>query len=148
MTAQQTYLWGRIDLDGRPFRDVATATVVDDAGATVLTVRSWTEAPPTGTASGARVIVVAADGDIDVDTAPLLRHVLDNALDRRKPVCFDVSGATFFGAAAARLLLDTHRRATGTGQPFFIRGASAMTEKVLAVVDPHRVVARNCRVDR
>jgi anti-anti-sigma factor len=143
VTAQQAYRWGRIDLDGRPLRDGATATVEDDDGVIVLTVRSRTEPQPTELASVGRVMVVAAEGDIDVDTAPLLWHVLGNALDCRQAVCFDVSGVTFFGAAAARLLLAMHRRAAETGQLFFIRGARAMAEHVLDVVDPYQVIARH-----
>ena len=140
VTAQQTYRFGHIDPDG-PFRDGATVTVVDD-GATVLTLRSWTEPGRTATEPAGQVAVVAADGDIDMDTAPVLRHMLAQALDCRPIVCCDLSQVTFFGAAAANLLLAMHWRATGRGHLLLLRGARAMTEYVLAVVDPDLVVAR------
>lgn len=140
MTAPQTYELGRIDLDERPFRDGATATVVDDEGVTVLSVRSWTE--PDANETGP-VKVVAVDGDIDLDTVLLLREVLVHALNSRATVCCDLSRVTFFGAAAANLLLAMDRDTAETVQHFFVRGAGAMTEFVLAVVDPGRTVARS-----
>jgi anti-anti-sigma factor len=142
VTIQHTYRLGHIDPDKRRLRDGAMVTVGDDDGATVLAVRRWTDPGPPGAEPARPLTVVAADGDIDLDTAPLLRHALVQALDCRAPVCCDLSGVTFFGATAAGLLLDTHRRATESGQVFFLRGARAMTEYVLAVVDPDRVVAR------
>jgi len=141
VTAQQTYRFGHIGPSG-PFRDGATVTVVDDDGVIVLTLRSWTEpGRPTATEPAGPVAVVAADGDIDMDTAPALRHMLARALDCRPTVCCDLSQVTFFGAAAGNLLLAMHGRATETGHLLLLRGARAMTEYVLAVVDPYRIVA-------
>jgi len=142
MTAQQTYRFGHIHPKG-PFRDDLTVTVMDEGGAAVLTVRSWTEPGPTWTERAGPVAVVAAAGEIDTDTAPVLRHVLAQAVDCRATVCCDLSQVTFFGAAAANLLLAMHRRAAETGHHLLLRGARAMTERVLAVVDPYRVVARS-----
>jgi anti-anti-sigma factor len=142
VTAQQTYRIGHVDLNVRPFRYDATVTAAYNDGAAVFAVRSWTEPGPTETGPAGPVAVVAADGEIDVDTAPLLAHALGQALDRGGTVCCDLSQVTFFGAAAANLLLAMHRRATETRQLFFVRGAVAMTEHVLVVVDPCRVIPR------
>ncbi len=142
MTIRQTFELGRIELDGRPIRDGVTVTVVNDSGAPVLAVRSWTEHGPSAAEPIGRMTVIAAEGDIDVDTEPLLRHVLAQAVNGRPAVCCDLSGVTFFGAAAANLLLATHRRATEAGQLFVLRGAGGMTEHVLAVADPDHVIAR------
>lgn len=142
MTVQQAYRWGHIDADGPALRDSATVTVADDDGATLLTVRSWTEPGPSGITPARPVTVVAADGDIDLDTASLLRHALVQAFGGGGPVCCDLSGVTFFGAAAANLLLAMHRRAAEAGQLLLLRGVRAMTEHVLTVADPHRVIAR------
>ena len=142
MTTRQTFRSGHLDADARPLRDGVMATIVDDDGATVFAVRSWTESGPTAAEPADVLTVVAAEGDIDVDTESLLRHVLAQTLNGRPAVCCDLSRVTFFGAAAANLLLDTHRCAAEAGQHFFLRGAGAMTEHVLAVADPHRVIAR------
>jgi anti-anti-sigma factor len=141
MTAQQTYRLGHIDRH-EPFQDGATVTVVDEDGATVFTARGWLEPGPIATEAAGPVAVVAADGDIDMDTAPVLRRVLTQALDSRATVCCDLGQVTFFGAAAANLLLAMHRRATETGHLLVLRNARAMTEHVLAVVDPYHVIAR------
>jgi anti-anti-sigma factor len=142
MSTRQTFRFGRVDVDGRPLRDGVMVTVVDDNGATVLAVRSWTEPAPPAAERDDALTVIAAEGDIDLDTESLLRNVLAQTLSGRAAVCCDLSRVTFFGAAAANLLLDTHRHAAEAGQQFFLRGAGAMTEHVLAVADPQRVIAR------
>jgi len=158
VTTQQTYRFGQIDPRGS-FQNDATVTVVDDHNDPVLTVRAWTESsrtessrtessrtetrpPTTGTADPGPVAVVAATGDIDVDTAPALQHLLRQALNNYPTVCCDLSQVTFFGAAAANLLLTLHRHATETGHHLHVRGAHAMTQRVLTIVDPHHTVTR------
>jgi anti-anti-sigma factor len=86
--------------------------------------------------------VVAIDGEIDQDTAPLVRLALSHALDGRLPVCCDLSRVTFFGAAAANAVLAAHRQASAAGNRFFLCGVQGITGRVLAIVDPDRIVPR------
>ena len=57
-------------------------------------------------------LVVAVDGEVDVGSAPLLRHVLDAALDRApRRIVVDLSYVRFLNAAGLAVLIDAHRRA-------------------------------------
>jgi anti-anti-sigma factor len=125
---------------GELFTDGVTATVADDARTILVTISRPAEAALTG--AGDLLSVVAIDGEIDQDTAPLVRLALSHALDGRLPVCCDLSRVTFFGAAAANAVLAAHRQATALGNVFFLRGVQGVTGRVLAIVDPDRVVPR------
>jgi anti-anti-sigma factor len=93
-------------------------------------------------ASDEALTVVVIDGEIDADTAVLVRLALADALDGPAPVCCDLTGVTFFGAAAARTVLAAHSCAMATERIFFLRGVRGITAKVLDVVDPDRLVPR------
>lgn len=133
----------RLELPAEPFRDGVAAAVADEAGTIVFTVSRWAEPAGGGHTPVAPWTVVAADGDIDHDTAPLLRYALVQALDDHGPVCCDLTRVTFFGAAAVDLVLRMHARAAASGQRFLLRGAPAMTERLLALVDPDRSLERS-----
>jgi anti-anti-sigma factor len=117
-----------------------TAVVADDARTLLVTVSRPAETAPTG--ADDPLTVVAIDGEIDLDTAPLVRLILSNALDGRTPVCCDLSRVTFFGAAAVNTMLAAHRQATASGNSFFLRGVHGVTDRVLTLCDPDRVVPR------
>jgi anti-anti-sigma factor len=142
MTAQHPMsLHRHLDRAGRLFPDGVTATVADDDH-TILVTISRADTARTGARPGDPLTVVAVEGEIDQDTAPLLRLALSQALDGRAPVCCDLSRVTFFGAAAVSTVLAARRQATALGQVFFLRGVQGVTDRVLTVVDPDRVVAR------
>jgi anti-anti-sigma factor len=98
------------------------ATVTDPAGVPILTVTLEL-------ISG--VATVIADGDVDVDTAPLLRAAVIAAVDRHPRVCCDLRGVTFFGAAGSSALAAGHRRAAEAGARLEVRGAHGTTRRVL-----------------
>ncbi|WP_284741354.1 STAS domain-containing protein [Amycolatopsis sp. RTGN1] len=57
-------------------------------------------------------LVIAVDGEVDLGTAPLLRHVLDAALTRApRRVVVDLSCVRFLNTAGLVVLIDAHRRA-------------------------------------
>jgi anti-anti-sigma factor len=124
------------------FLDGEMATLEDDDGTTVCTVVRRVE--PTVTCAGAEdtCTIIDVGGDIDHDIAPLLQLALSQALDGRTTVCCDLSDVTFFGAAGANTLLAAHRRATELGCAFFLRGVHGITGRVLAIVDPDRIIPR------
>ena len=138
MTAQHPQL-PALQQPGRPggaFPGGVTATVADDAETILVTVSTAL------TSAGDPQTVVAVDGEIDQDTAPLVRLALSQALDGPMPVCCDLSRVTFFGAAAANTVLAAHRQATAFGKVFFLRGVQGITGRVLTIIDPDRVVPR------
>jgi len=115
------------------------ATIADDTSV-LITVSRFVE-PLSADAAGAALTVVAVDGEIDIDTTPLLRSLLMQALRGSNPVCCDLGGVTFFGAAGANTLLAVHRHATESGRDFSVRGVYGITGLVLSVADPDRVIA-------
>ncbi|MFJ1767242.1 STAS domain-containing protein [Amycolatopsis sp. NPDC088138] len=57
-------------------------------------------------------LVVAVDGDVDLSTAPMLRHALGEALGRApRRIVVDLSLVRFLNTAGLEVLLDAHRRA-------------------------------------
>jgi anti-anti-sigma factor len=89
-----------------------------------------------------RTVVVAVDGDVDLSTAPVLRHALGAALSRAPwRIVVDLSLVRFLNSAGLEVLLDGHRRAApdtdlrlvattrATWRPLQLTG----TDEVLAV---------------
>lgn len=57
-------------------------------------------------------LVVAADGDIDLNTAPMLRDALEAARSRApRSIVVDLSRVRFLNSAGLAVLIDAHRRA-------------------------------------
>ena len=133
---------GQIGLQGTPFREGTAAVILDENDTIILVVSRSAGFGRDGDAPTTLWTVVAVSGDIDHDTVPLLREALTQALDDRNPVLCDLTRVTYFGAAAAGLTLNMHVRAVASGQRFALHGASVMIERVLAVVDPHRILVR------
>jgi anti-anti-sigma factor len=106
-------------------------TVTGPSGTPLLTVTVRAEPADDGGASA--VLVVAATGEVDLDTAPLLQAALVDAVDRGVTVCCDLSGVTFFGAAGITALLTAHERAAEAGSLLTVRGAHGITRRVLEI---------------
>jgi anti-sigma B factor antagonist len=57
-------------------------------------------------------LVVAADGDVDLNTAPMLRDALEAARSRApRSIVVDLSRVRFLNSAGLAVLIDAHRRA-------------------------------------
>jgi anti-anti-sigma factor len=131
---------GRVEQVRQPFSDGVAASVADADGETVVTVSSRVERESSDAGPDDALTVIAIDGEIDQDTAPLVRLALEQALHGRTSVCCDVSRVSFFGVAAAHTVLDAHSHAVETGCVFFLRGVRGTAARVLNAVDPcHRV---------
>jgi anti-anti-sigma factor len=144
MTAQRSYRFriGHVDNIEPMFDDGLTVSVVDDDGTIVFTVSRSIEPVPADAGSGGSLTVVVVNGEIDQDTAPVLQMALAQALSGPAPVCCDLSKVTFFDAAGAHAVLGARRHATGRQRRFFLRGVHGVTERVLSLVDPDRILAR------
>jgi anti-anti-sigma factor len=108
----------------------------------MLTISRSTEVSLGSAESATPFTIVRVDGDIDPDTAPMVEAALEQALDVSNAVCWDLSGVTFFGAAAGRTLFDAHRYASARRRTFCVRGATGFTAHVLNLVDPGEIVPR------
>ena len=57
-------------------------------------------------------LIIAVDGEVDLGSAPLLRHALDAALGRApRRIVVDLSCVRFLNTAGLVVLIDAHRRA-------------------------------------
>ena len=88
------------------------------------------------TAAGAETIVTVR-GDVDISTAPVLRHALVQAEARHHgalasgPVVVDLSGVTFLDARGLDVLVGAETRARRRGGHIVLRRPSRMTLRVL-----------------
>jgi anti-anti-sigma factor len=107
-----------------------SASVAGFDGVAIATVTRYPE--PAGGVDDA-LAVVAVSGDVDADSAPLLRMALTEAINSRPRVRCDLHAADFFGAAGANTLLMAHQHATAAGCHFAVRGVHGLARWVLAV---------------
>jgi anti-sigma B factor antagonist len=84
--------------------------------------------------------VVAVDGDIDRDTAPVVEQALLRAIDDSRLACLDVHEVGFFGAAGVHMLVTAMRHAATLGHTLRLEGVHGITERVLAVAGLDLVV--------
>ncbi len=111
-----------------------SATLAGADGTIVATVTRHTEPADSAAGHDDALMVVAVAGDVDLDTASLLRLTLTQAIDRHPRVCCDLSEVGFFGAAGANMLLEAHRHAVNAGHDFGVRGAHGIIDRVLQIV--------------
>jgi anti-anti-sigma factor len=89
--------------------------------------------------------LIRAAGELDMSTAPALRHELEAARDEAVTTLLDMAEVTFIDSTGLHLLLDASRRAERNDWSFFIvRPSAAVTRLVdvtctrplLALVEP------------
>ncbi|MFJ5833552.1 STAS domain-containing protein [Streptomyces sp. NPDC093089] len=80
-------------------------------------------------------LVIALDGEADMDTASVLAHVLREALDAPLPetVVVDCSRLTFCASAGLNELLRTRRTATEAGTAFGLAAPSRQLTRLLEI---------------
>jgi anti-anti-sigma factor len=104
------------------------ATFADQFGKVIVAISCYIGPCP--------CLIVAIEGEVDLDTAPLVQDALLRALDGTDAVCCDLSRVTFFGAAGVRALFAAGEYAVGRGRTFGVRGAHGVTRRVLTLTDP------------
>ncbi len=87
----------------------------------------------------ARPTLVTVAGEIDLATAPVLRHHL-HALPERSTV-LELSGVRFLSAAGVTELVDLHARLTRADASMALAGASRMVRRVLTITGLDVIVA-------
>ncbi|MEV6599921.1 STAS domain-containing protein [Actinoplanes sp. NPDC051346] len=87
-------------------------------------------------------IVVAPEGDVDVDNAAVLRQVLHQVVDRRDCARLDVdmSAVTFLDSSGLGMLVAAHRAANARGITLTVRKPGPMVRMVLEVTNLHQVL--------
>ncbi|MFI5495148.1 STAS domain-containing protein [Actinoplanes sp. NPDC051859] len=87
-------------------------------------------------------IVVAPEGDVDVDNAAALRQVLHQVVDRQDCTRLDVdmSAVTFLDSPGLGMLIAAHRAAAGRGITLRLRDPGPMVRMVLEVTNLHELL--------
>ena len=106
-------------------------TVSGPSGTPLLTVT--VRAEPTADQGGSDLLVVAAAGEVDLDTAAPLEAALVDAVVRRPRVCCDLTDVTFLSASGVAALSVAHVRAIETGCQLTLRGAHGNIRRVLSI---------------
>jgi anti-anti-sigma factor len=84
--------------------------------------------------------VVSVEGDVDLDTAPLLEQALVLAINDRPRTCLDLRRVEFFSAAGVHALLAAHQHATRLGHTLSLQGVHGITKRVLAIAGLDHVI--------
>lgn len=116
---------------GIPY-DVSVTVAAPD-GTIIATITRHRDATTDDHSPAHDVIVVGIDGDVDLDSSPLLQIALTEALDAHPRVSCDLSRAAFFGATGANTLVAAHLHAKAAGRQFTVRGARSTTRWVLGI---------------
>src|SRR5687768_13751267 len=113
-------------------------TVTGPSGTPLLTVAIRAE--PAADQGGPDLLVVAAAGEVDLDTAALLEAALVDAVVRRSRVCCDLTDVAFLSASRVGALLVAHVRAIETGCQLTLRGAHGTIRRVLSITGLDRLL--------
>jgi len=127
---------------GEPLR--AAGTVSDFDGTVLATILRRTEPHPSDhpdSSTEGPLVVVDVVGDLDQDTAPLLRAALTHAIGCSSRVCCDLSQTGFIGAAAVETLFAALNDADDTGCAFHIRGVHGFHFHVFTITGLDAVLA-------
>lgn len=120
--------------------DGMAASVEGWGGIVIATIAQRTERAPAESGGDEEMSVVAVDGDVDRDTAPLLARVLTGAIDDHPRTCLDMCHVDVLDAAGVRALLAADRYAADHGRDFHVRGVHGMPERVLTMLGVHRII--------
>ena len=77
--------------------------------------------------------LIRAAGELDMSSAPALRHELEAARDEAVTTLLDMAEVTFIDSTGLHLLLDASRSADGTDWSFFIVRPSTAVQRLIDV---------------
>jgi anti-anti-sigma factor len=85
-------------------------------------------------------LVVLVRGEVDLDTAPRLRAVIDEALAQSPRLVIDLSRTSFIDSTGLALLLEAHSRLGGRPESVVVRSPSVAASHLLRVSGVDRIV--------
>jgi anti-anti-sigma factor len=117
-----------------PIAEGTAVSVAAFDGTVIATICRRLEPSRDPTDGAEPISVVCVDGDVDLDTAPLLEQALILAINDGPRTCLDLRRVEFFSAAGVHVLLTAHRHATRLGRSLALRGVHGITKRVLVIV--------------
>lgn len=85
--------------------------------------------------------LIRAAGELDMSSAPALRHELEAARDDAVTTLLDMAEVTFIDSTGLHLLLDASQSAEGTDLSFFIVRPSTAVQRLIDVSGTRDLVA-------
>jgi anti-sigma B factor antagonist len=92
-------------------------------------------------------IVVALEGDIDLEGSPAARKVLLDAVGRGQPVYVDLSGVSYIDSSGIASLVEALQRARQGGTAFALASVSDAARRVLELARLDRVFIIHASLD-
>jgi anti-sigma B factor antagonist len=76
-------------------------------------------------------IIVSFEGDVDLESSPVARKVLLEAVDRRRAVIVDMSAVSYIDSSGIASLVEALQRARQGGSDFGLASVSDASRRVL-----------------
>ena len=76
-------------------------------------------------------IVVAFEGDVDLETSPVARKVLLDCLNRKRPIVVDMSAVSYIDSSGVASLVEAFQGARKAGLTFVLASVSEAAMRVL-----------------
>ena len=92
-------------------------------------------------------IVVALEGDIDLEGSPAARRILLDAVGRGQPVFVDLSGVSYIDSSGIASLVEALQRARQGGTGFALASVSDAARRVLELARLDRVFTIHASLD-
>lgn len=77
------------------------------------------------------VLVVAFEGDVDLENSPHARQILLECVNRGEPVVVDMSGVSYIDSSGVACLIEAFQAARQAGQSFSLAALSDAALRVL-----------------
>lgn len=84
-------------------------------------------------------IVVALEGDVDLQSSPDARKILLDAVGRERPVFVDLSGVRYIDSSGIASLVEALQKARQSGTPLVLTAVSEAALRVLKLARLDRV---------
>lgn len=92
-------------------------------------------------------IVVAFEGDVDLETSPAARKVLLDCVGRKRPVVVDMSRVTYIDSSGVASLVEAFQAARKAGLGFALAAVSEAAMRVLRLARLDRVFTVHAAVE-
>lgn len=92
-------------------------------------------------------VVVAFEGDVDLDTSPAARKVLLECLARKRPIVVDMSGVSYIDSSGVASLVEAFQGARKAGLAFALASVSEAAMRVLQLARLDKVFTIRASVE-
>lgn len=92
-------------------------------------------------------IIVAFEGDVDLETSPAARKVLLDCVMRKRPILVDMSAVSYIDSSGVASLVESLQRARKEGMDFALAAVSEAALRVLQLARLDKVFTIHASVD-